>query len=361
MGATPTAWVISVAPIGTAHETTISVGESRSTRHRDRRWARTSSHVIGATLTRRTSSDLQEAFVQTARIRARRQGLLDTLVHGTLMGLLDYLPAMPSISEVGEIGISGPSLPALPSVSDYLPSISEVGEIGLSGPSLPALPSVSDYLPSISEVGEIGVGTPHLPSLPSLSDVGAVLPSLPFPISEVGEVSANPIPLTPHTSDERRAMHDYGAMEAERGLDRHERGENVVGIGGDDSPIGEDGGLFPTLFGGSEEMQEFGRLHDIEAALAEKEGGGAASDPFFRIANGITAAVGGAVVTGAEIANMVPEQYGGTVTHPGHRRSDGLDSGGLGAAAANRVWEFMGYSTGDYEGIEHEAIARRQT
>ncbi|MGE3769252.1 MAG: hypothetical protein AB7L94_43770 [Kofleriaceae bacterium] len=174
----------------------------------------------------------------------------------------------------------------------------------------------------------------------------------------MGEVSANPVPLTPHTADERRAMHDYGAMEAERGLDRHESGDNVVGIGGSTGVLGEDGGLFPTLFGGSEEMQEFGRLHDIEAALAEKEGGGP-SDPFFDIANGITAAVGGAVVTGAEIANMMPEQYGGTPTHPGTRGT--LDSGGLGAAAANRVWEFMGYSTGDYADIEREAVGRRQS
>ncbi|MGE0403702.1 MAG: hypothetical protein AB7T06_43750 [Kofleriaceae bacterium] len=349
MGAAPTAWVISVVPIGTAHETTISVGASRSTRHRDRRWARTSSHVIGATLTRRTGLDLQEAFVQTARIRARRQGLLDTLVQGTLMGLLDYLPAMPSISEVGEIGISGPSLPALPSVSDYLPSISEVGEIGLSGPSLPALPSVSDYLPSISEVGEIGVGLPHMPSLslPDLPAVSDILPSLPVPIAEVGELTPTlpeRVPLRQHTADETAAMREYGAREAERGLDRGERGENVVGVGGGSDTDGEDGWLFPTLFGGDPAMQEFGRLHDIEASLAEKESGGGDD---YTYANQLTAGVGGLVTGGAELINratVVP-----LIDHPG----------AIGAAAANEVWEFMGYSTGDYEDIERDAVARR--
>jgi hypothetical protein len=122
-----------------------------------------------------------------------------------------------------------------------------------------------------------------------------------------------------------------GAREAERGLSREDSGDNVVGMAGDTGVFGEDGPLFPYLFGGNPEMQQFGRLHDVEAAMAEKESGG---DMGFTIANMATAAIGGA----------------GTA----------LTDADTGAAMANSVFEALGYTTGDYAGVQGDAASHHQ-
>ena len=238
----------------------------------------------------------------------------------------DYLP---SISEVGELMAPLPSLPSLP-------SISEVGEL-MGG--LPSLPSIGDSLPSISEVGELSVPLPDLdvlPDMPSISEVGEIglpglppLPGMPMPISEVGELML-PDMSRPHTEEELKALREAGAVEAERGLSRRDSGDNVVGQAGDDSIIGEDGPLFPYLFGDNPEMQRFGRLHDVEAAMADADG---ESDFGFQVANIATAGVGGlgTLLTG---------------------------DADTGAAMADSVFQTLGYETGDYANVQHDVASQ---
>src|SRR5688500_7674538 len=305
---TPSSWVgvtqiaccTSRGPTGTLHDTASSPGRSRSTRHRDRRWARTSSQVA---IYRRYASFLAGS----------RKDRSATTLSSTIMSFLDdYLPAMPSISEVGELvapGLPDMELPDL-AMPDFLPSIAEGGEL-----AVPRLPSLPD-MPSMAEVGELA-----LPSLPDVSDI---------PIAEVGELVL-PDMSRPHTPEELAALRERGAEEAERGLTREDSGNNVVGQAGDDSIIGEDGPLFPYLFGDNPEMQRFGRLHDVEAAMAEADNPGWG----FTAANMLTAGVGGV----------------GTLV------SGDADTG---AAMADSVFRRLGYETGDYATVQSDVASHHR-
>ncbi len=265
----------------------------------------------------------------------------------------DFLPSLPGIAEIGEILPSLPSdflpnLPSLPGIaeigeilpslpSDFLPSLPGIAEIGEILPSLP-----SDFLPSLPGIAEIGEILPSLPSdflpsLPGISEIGEILPSLPslpdLPgIAEIGELMMPDLPslsgIDPATVDPE-AMRAAGTREAERGIARQASGDNVVGQAGDTSIAGEDGPLLPFLFGDNPDMQNFGRLHDVQAAMAEQASGGGA---MYTAANVITAGVGG-----------IGSLFGGSET---------------GASAANVVWEAMGYPTGDYANIQGEVANR---
>ncbi len=273
------------------------------------------------------------------------------------MGYFDDFPSLPSLAEVGELMMPSPSMPSMP--SDFLPNlpslpgIAEIGEILPSLPSdflpnLPSLPGIAEIgeilpglpsLPGIAEIGEILPSLPSdfLPSLPGISEIGEILPSLPslpdLPgIAEIGELMMPDLPslsgIDPATVDPE-AMRAAGTRAAERGIARQASGDNVVGQAGDTSIAGEDGPLLPFLFGDNPDMQNFGRLHDVQAAMAEQASGGGA---MYTAANVITAGVGG-----------IGSLFGGSET---------------GASAANVVWEAMGYPTGDYANIQGEVANR---
>lgn len=131
---------------------------------------------------------------------------------------------------------------------------------------------------------------------------------------------------TERTPEELAALREAGAIEAERGVSREGTHENVVGISDSKGVFGEDGPLFPWLFGGPE-MQEFGRYHDVEAAMAQADGG---DSLYFTGANALTAIAGG-------IGTMVS------------------GDGETGGAVANSVWEMLGYATGEYSHVQHGA------
>jgi hypothetical protein len=124
---------------------------------------------------------------------------------------------------------------------------------------------------------------------------------------------------TERTPEELAALREAGAIEAERGVSRQGTHESVVGISDSTGIFGEDGPLFPRLFGGPE-MQEFGRFHDVQAAMAQADGG---DSLYFTGANALTAIAGG---------------IGTMVTGDGER----------GGAVANTVWETLGYASGEY-------------
>lgn len=132
---------------------------------------------------------------------------------------------------------------------------------------------------------------------------------------------------TERTPEELAALREAGAIEAERGVSRDGTNENVVGISDNTGIFGEDGPVFPTLFGNSPEMQEFGRFHDVEAAMAQADGG---DSLYYTGANALTAVVGGL----------------GTLAS---------GDGETGAAVANGVWEMLGYATGDYSTVQRGA------
>jgi hypothetical protein len=229
------------------------------------------------------------------------------------MGLLDeYLPdvEMPSLSSIAEIAEVGELV--APSI---IPSITDIAEI---------LPSI----PDIAEIGEVSLGLPDLPSLPSISEVGElvapnIIPDILPTIAEVGEVALS-TPDISRTAEEDEKRRAAGLTEAERGHNRQQSGENVVGMSGDDGLFGEDGPIMPYLFGDNEAMQEFGRLHDVEAAMANEDGH---DSTYFTAANVITAGVGG---------------LGTLVSGDAH----------TGAAMADNVFHMMGFATGDYEGVQ---------
>lgn len=132
------------------------------------------------------------------------------------------------------------------------------------------------------------------------------------------------LPSTERTPEELAALREAGVEEADRGVSRQGTGENVVGMSGSTGILGEDGALFPWLFGGDPEMQEFGRLHDVEAAMAQQDSGGGV---LYTGANMLTAAAGGL----------------GTLLS---------GDGATGAAVANGVWETLGYATGEYADVQ---------
>lgn len=132
------------------------------------------------------------------------------------------------------------------------------------------------------------------------------------------------MPSTDRTPEELAALREAGVIEADRGVARDASGENVVGQAGSTGIMGEDGGLFPWLFGDNPEMQEFGRLHDVEAAMAEADSGGGVQ---YDLANKLTAVVGG---------------LGTAVT----------GDGATGAGIANDVFELLGFATGQYSEVQ---------
>jgi hypothetical protein len=144
-------------------------------------------------------------------------------------------------------------------------------------------------------------------------------------IAGAAQCASDFLPSTERTPEELAALRQAGVVEADRGVDRQATGENVVGIAGSTGLMGEDGGLFPTLFGDNPEMQEFGRLHDVEAAMAFEDNGG--DGIAYSVANKLSAAGGGlaTAITG---------------------------DGTTGAAVANGVFEMMGFATGEYSDVQ---------
>jgi hypothetical protein len=119
------------------------------------------------------------------------------------------------------------------------------------------------------------------------------------------------------------AVNAAGTAEAQRGMQRQRDGQNVVGMAGSTGICGEDGPIFSNLTG-YEDAQEFGRLHDVQAAMAERASGGGT---MFTIANVATAAVGG---------------LGTLATGDAH----------TGAAMADGLFGMLGYPTGDYARVQ---------
>lgn len=151
----------------------------------------------------------------------------------------------------------------------------------------------------------------------------------------------------PPPSAEQRRLAE-GAEEADRGLDRQERGENVVGIADSDNPLGgENRGILPWLAGDDPEMQRFGRLHDIQAAMAEQGNEGLG----FTIANAVTAAIGAGSTMLGEAHPWIGQRHSYRPDRPGE----------IGAAAANEAFGWFGYSTNEYEEIANEAATRRRS
>ncbi|MFN0252938.1 MAG: hypothetical protein ACKV2T_39050 [Kofleriaceae bacterium] len=133
------------------------------------------------------------------------------------------------------------------------------------------------------------------------------------------------LPSTDPTPEEMAAIREAGRIEADRGVERQGTGENVVGVSDDTSIVGEDGPLFPWLFGDNPEMQHFGRLHDVEAAMAYEDAGGGTLQ--YEVANKLSAALGG---------------LGTAVT------GDGATGGAIG----NGVFELLGFPTDEYSEIQ---------
>ncbi len=200
-------------------------------------------------------------------------------------------------------------------IFDYLPDIdpSQAGELML--PSFPdvSLPEVS--LPDVELPGWPGLPSDFLPEMPSIPEVGEIM--IPWP--ERGGHSTDPDVIA------------AGQAEAQRGLERRDAGLNVVGMAGSDSIAGEDGPLFSRLVG-NEDMQQFARLHDVEAAMAEESSGGGLG---FTLANIASAGVGVA----------------GTL----------WDSPETGASWADETFRTLGFTTGDYAGIQASETERHDS
>jgi hypothetical protein len=148
---------------------------------------------------------------------------------------------------------------------------------------------------------------------------------------------ANPsMPTRAERSPEEIARARTAALEeADRGLERQASGGNVVGISDDPTWMGETGSIAPRLFGDNPDAQRFGRLHDVQAAIAGAEDPREEDGLRYDIANGTSGVVG-------------------LLTTLASNPDDG-------AAVASGVFGAFGYETDDYETLQREAVMRSQT